>query len=242
LKKNHHQDLLERIQKNSGKATQHTFLNSYLGNDHPRYPIRIPVLRKIAKKWMYENRDLSAKNFGSLLTSLAKGESSTEKCMVGILLDYSTAEQRKFDPALFDKWLDHLVGWAEVDAVCTGNYTVTEIPQQWKVWKPLLIKLSASKNINKRRASLVLLCSPLRKIHDDRLVTQALKTVEKLKLENEILITKAISWVLRSMVNHYRKELTAYLKENSDTLPKIAVRETRVKLETGVKTRRVHDQ
>lgn len=187
---------------------------------------------------MHEHRDLTAKNLGSLLTSLAKGESSTEKCMVGILLDYSTADQRKFDPLLFDKWLDYLIGWAEVDSVCTANYTVTEIPLQWNVWKPLLTKLSASKNINKRRASLVLLCSPLRKIHDSRLADQAFKIVEKLKHENDILITKAISWVLRSMVNHYRKDLTAYLKENADTLPKIAVRETRVKLETGVKNKK----
>jgi 3-methyladenine DNA glycosylase AlkD len=241
LKGNHHQEILELIQKNSGKATQHTFLNSYLGNDHPRYPISAPVLRKIAKNWMRENRELSAIRFSSLLTSLVKGESSTEKCMIGILLDYSTSEQRKFNPVLFHKWLDYLVGWAEVDSVCTGNYTVIEIHKQWKVWKPQLNKLARSKNINKRRASLVLLCSPLQKIQDDRLADQALVTVEKLKHENEILITKAISWVLRSMVKNYRKKLTVYLEENADTLPKIALRETKVKLETGVKNRRVND-
>lgn len=189
---------------------------------------------------MVEHRDLSAKNLSSLLTSLVKGESSTEKCMVGILLDYSTIDQRKFDPSLFNQWLDHLIGWAEVDSVCTGHYTVTEIPQQWKAWKPLLTKLSKSKNINKRRASLVLLCSPLRKVHDDQLANHALATVEKLKHENEILITKAISWLLRSMVKNYRQKLATYLKENADTLPKIAVRETRVKLETGVKNRKVN--
>lgn len=155
--------------------------------------------------------------------------------MVGILMDYSTTDQRKFNPALFEKWLDHLVGWAEVDAVCTSNYTATEIHNQWKVWKPQLNKFSRSKNINKRRASLVLLCSPLRKIQDNRLADQALATVEKLKHENEILITKAISWVLRSMVKHYRKELEVYLQQNGNTLPKIAFRETMVKLKTGKK-------
>lgn len=238
LKSNHHREILGLIQKNSGKYTQHTFLDSYLGNDHPRYPISMPALRTIAKNWMRDHRALSAKEFGSVLTSLIKGESSTEKCMAGILLDYSTKDQRKFDPTLFDKWLDYLVGWAEVDVVCTGNYTVTEITTQWKAWKSLLSKLARSKNINKRRASLVLLCSPLRKVNDDRLVTQAIANIEKLKHENEILITKAISWVLRSMVKYYRKELSSYLNENAGTLPKIAVRETRVKLETGVKNRK----
>jgi len=238
LKSNHHQEILELIQKNSGKATQHTFLNSYLGNDHPRYPISAPVLRKIARDWMRNHRDLTAKSFSSLLTSLINGDSSTEKCMVGILLDNATIEQRKFDPRLFDKWLDHLIGWAEVDSVCTGNYTVSEIVAQWKIWKPQLSKFAKSKNISKRRASLVLLCSPLRKVHDDRLAAQTLATVEILKHENEILITKAISWVLRSMVKHYRKELELYLKHHGDTLPKIALRETTVKLKTGVKSKR----
>ncbi len=235
MKGNHHTEILELIRQHSGKPTQHTFLNNYLGNDHPRYPISAPVLRKIAKDWMREHRTLSASSFSSLLTSLAKGESSTEKFMVGILMDYSTTDQRKFNPALFEKWLDHLVGWAEVDAVCTSNYTATEIHNQWKVWKPQLNKFSRSKNINKRRASLVLLCSPLRKIQDNRLADQALATVEKLKHENEILITKAISWVLRSMVKHYRKELEVYLQQNGNTLPKIAFRETMVKLKTGKK-------
>jgi len=188
---------------------------------------------------MRSHRDLTAKTFEELLTSLVKGESSTEKCMVGILLDYSAEGQRKFDPNVFDSWLDHLVGWAEVDSVCTGDYTVTEIPTQWKKWKPLIIKFSKSKNINKRRASLVLLCSPLRNLNQNRLADLALMTVEKLKPEKEILITKAISWVLRSMEKNYRKKLEHYLNEKTDTLPRIALRETMVKLKTGVKNKRV---
>lgn len=231
-----HEEILDLIKKNSGKPTQHTFLNSYLGNEHPRYPISAPVLRRIAKNWMKNHRDLSAKEIQQLLTSLVKGKSSTEKCMVGILLDATTKEQRKFDPACLEQWLDYLVGWAEVDSVCTGHYTITEIPANLKVWKVLLNRFSKSKNINKRRASLVLLCSPLRTIADPKLAQVAFKNIDRLKHEKEILITKAISWVLRSMVKHYRKSLQTYLKENTDTLPKIALRETMTKLRTGKKT------
>jgi len=234
----HHREILDAIISLSGKATQHTFSDSYLGNDHPRYPISAPVLRTIAKEWMRDHKEMTAQTFAALLNSLVQGKSSTEKCMAGILLDYSTSPQRKFDPALFDRWLDHLVGWAEVDAVCTGNYTITEIPLQWKKWKPLLIRFSRSKNIQKRRASIVLLCSPLRKPGNEALVEVGFENIDRLKSEKEILITKAISWVLRSMDKNYRKLLTEYLKANADTLPKIAVRETMTKLETGTKTKR----
>ncbi|HZX73671.1 MAG TPA: DNA alkylation repair protein, partial [Cyclobacteriaceae bacterium] len=78
-------------------------------------------------------------------------------------------------------------------------------------------------------------CSPISKHADQHLADMALANIDHLKHEKEILITKAISWVLRSMVRHHRKSLVAYMNENSDSLPKIAVRETNRKLDTGKK-------
>jgi 3-methyladenine DNA glycosylase AlkD len=231
----YHKEILILIKENSGTPTQHTFLDGYLGNEHPRYPINNPTLRLIAKEWMKEHRSLPAADFEKLLTSLIQGDSSTEKFMAGMLMDVSTKEQRKFDPSVFDVWLDHLIGWAEIDVVCTGQYTITEIPGQWKAWEKLLVKFSKSKNISKRRASIVLLCSPLSKHNDDFLAAMAFANIDRLKHEKEILITKAISWVLRSMVRHHRKDLVAYLDKNGNSLPKIAVRETNRKLDTGRK-------
>jgi 3-methyladenine DNA glycosylase AlkD len=230
-----HKEILEKIQHHSGQPTQHTFLDSYLGNSHPRYPISLPTLRKIAKEWMKSHRELTVSKFTPLLTSLIKGKSSTEKTMVGILLDYSTLDQRKFDPTVFHTWLNYLEGWAEVDSLCTGRYSDSEIPSQWKTWKPLLIQFSKDKNIHKRRASLVLLCSPLRKFDDARLAAVALQNIDRLKSEKEILITKAISWLLRSMVKHHRPAVTQFMKEEPG-LPAIAARETMRVLETGRKT------
>jgi len=233
----YHSEILQLIQNNSGTPTKHTFLDSYLGNDHPRYPINAPKLRSIAKTWMREHRELPVSAFSDMLTSLIKGKSATEKTMAGILMDYATADQRNFDPKLFDIWLDHLIGWAEVDAVCTGDYTIKQILLNWKKWKPLLLKFSKDKNIHKRRASLVLLCSPVSRVADAGMTEVALHNIEKLKSEKEVLITKAISWLLRSMVRHYKKTVSDYIKENKSTLPSIAVRETLTKLKTGKKTK-----
>lgn len=237
MKSSFYLQILHQIKEKSGKPTQHTFLDSYLGNHHPRYPISAPVLRGLAREWVRGHRDLPAGEFASLLTDLIQGESSTEKFMAGILLDYSLPAQRKFNPKKFDEWLNHLEGWAEIDAVCTNKYTRTELVAQWQKWRPLLLNFSKSKNINKRRASLVLFCSPLSQLENKALSRAALENVDRLKREKEGLITKAISWVLRSMVKYNRKALETYLKENGHTLPKIALRETRVKLETGRKTK-----
>lgn len=234
----YHHEVLSQIEAKSGVATQHTFLDGYLGNSHPRYPINSPTLRSIAKGWMRAHRDMTGKQFAAMLTSMAKGKSGTEKVMVGILLDNATKEQRQFDPKLFDKWLDHLIGWAEVDSVCTGKYCLSEIPDNIAVWNKILTGFAKSKNINKRRASIVFLCSPLAQSDEPKLADIALANVDRLKQEKEIIITRAISWVLRSMVKHHRKALENYLKKNEKTLPAIAVRETKIKLKHGTKSGR----
>ena len=233
-----HVELLSRILESSGTPTQHTFQDGYLGNDHPRYAISAPVMREIARGWMKSHPELTARTFSRLLTSLIKGKSSTEKCMAGLLLDYASPAQCAFDPVHFDTWLDHLIGWAEVDTLCTGKYTAREIHGQWSAWKKILSSLSKSPNINKRRASMVLLCSPLRERKDDRIADFALTLIDRLKHEKEILITKAISWLLRCMEKNHRKKVEQYLEEHKHSLPKIAVRETLAKLNTGTKTKR----
>jgi 3-methyladenine DNA glycosylase AlkD len=238
MKNPFHLQILQLIKDNSGKGTTQTAMDDYLGNTHPRYEITAPVLRKIARDWMRQNRDLGPAEFSALLTSLIHGKSSTEKWIAGMMMDYSTKAQREFDLRLFDIWLDHLVGWAEVDAVCTGDYTKTHIPLRFTEWKKLLVKFSKDANIHKRRASLVLLCAPVRYSPDEQLAEIAFKNIHRLKGEKEVLITKAISWLLRSLIKLHRKSVIKYLDENEETLPRIAIRETRVKLKTGTKTKR----
>ena len=233
-----HAEILKLIKDNSGKPVADAWLDSYLGNTHIRYPLNNPTLRTIAREWMRAHRDLKPNAFAALLTSLIEAESCTEKMMAGILMGYSAKPQRDFDPAIFDRWLDYLVGWVEVDTVCTGDFITTQLPAHWTKWKKLILKLSKDANINKRRASLVLFCSPLGRIRDDRIAEVAFRVIDRLRSEKEVLITKAVSWVLRTMIKNYREAVAGYLNENADALPKIAVRETRAKLETGRKTTR----
>lgn len=231
-----HRDILKVIRDLSGKPENDSFLNSYLGNDHVRYRIDMPTLRIIAKDWMRSHHDVPADVFTDMITSFVEGKSSTEKIMAGIMLGYSRGEQRKFDPMIFDQWLDHLIGWAEIDALCTGDFTTRQLPADWPRWKKLLKNLVKDPNINKRRASLVLFCSPVSKVKDDRLAEVAFQHIDQLRSEKEVLITKAISWVLRSMIKHHRENVSEYLDDNKQFLPRIAVRETLRKLETGKKT------
>jgi 3-methyladenine DNA glycosylase AlkD len=237
MRDNYHAELLASIQKKYGQATQHTFDDSYLGNSHPRYAINAPTLRAIAKNWMADHKSLSADEFQEVLTNLIQAPSSTEKCLAGIMMDYATKDQRGFDPAIFEDWLNHLIGWAEVDTVCTGKYSVHEIPRQWLRWKRLLLRFSKDNNIQKRRASLVLLCSPLRQQENKEIAAVGFVIIERLMHEREVLITKAISWLLRSMIKNHKMLVNEFVKENKTSLPAIAVREAMTVLKTGKKTK-----
>ena len=238
MKADYHRFILDQIQRGANKATRHTFLDGYLGNSHPRYAIDNPTLRAIAREFMKSHVNMTADEFARLLTSLVQGKSGTEKMMAGILLDYSRLDQRKFKIRLFDDWLNELEGWAEIDTLCTSKYARSEILAQWQDWERLLKKFSRSKDIGKRRASLVFLCVPTRYSQVPELADLAFENIERLSGDRDILITKAISWLLRSMIKLYRNEVMSFVKKHEASLPAIAVRETRTKLSTGVKSKR----
>jgi len=137
-----------------------------------------------------------------------------------------------------DAWLDHLTGWAEVDSLCAGVFSAEEMATDWSGWRELIRRLSRSDNVNRRRAALVLLTTPVRTSGDARFRDLALEVVYRLKGEKPILITKAVSWLLRSMTARHASAVSSYLEANASTLPAIAVRETRSKLASGTKSGR----
>jgi 3-methyladenine DNA glycosylase AlkD len=105
-------------------------------------------------------------------------------------------------------------------------------------WEKLLKKFNQSSNINKRRASLVLLTKPVRQSDDTRLSKLAFANIDNLKSETDILITKAVSWLLRSLTTFHKDEVLKYLETNKESLPKIAYREALSKALTGRKYNR----
>ena len=106
----------------------------------------------------------------------------------------------------------------------------------WNTWEKMLTDFAQSDHISKRRASIVLLNKVVAKHADTRLADVAFNNIERIKHEKDILITKAISWILRSLIAQHRERLVDYLNTHEATLPKIAIRETKRVLSTGRKT------
>jgi 3-methyladenine DNA glycosylase AlkD len=209
-----------------------------ISNIFPPGASTVPQLRLAAKAWATANKDISSKRAEQIISAFIRDPSPMKKCMGGILLGYIPAQRHTLPPSLYDKWLEHTEGWAAIDAICYGNFTAKEILEKFAGWKVLIKRLAGSKNINKRRAAIVLLTKPVTQSDDKRLSQLAFGVIDALKSEKSILITKAISWLLRNLTKLHPEEVKEYLHSQKDQLPKIAIRETVNKLKHGVKTGR----
>lgn len=230
----YHKEILTELKANKGQASQRSGGN-YCGHNDPSLDIATPVSRNIAKNFARKHQDLSLGDFLELAYSLYNGKYSNEKSMGGKLLKAYPELRRKMEPRELDVWLNYLNGWEQVDSICQSVFTAEDMLNNWSSWKKTLIAFAKNKNINKRRASLVLLTAPVRQSSDEKFCQLAFAIIERLKNEKEILITKAISWLLREMIKNHKNKVAIYLKENKESLPKIAVRETTRKLKTGRK-------
>lgn len=232
-----HREIIKAIEKRA--AEENVPLqkdgNRYVGTTKPIYSLKAAVIGQMFREFKSRHADLTLAEFVALLDSLSLGKTFNEYIAVGILLGKYPQLRAALDPRCLDRWLVHAQGWAEVDVTCQLNFTAAEMLSDWKTWKRLLTAFAKDANVHKRRASLVLLTKPLRESDDARLGKLAFANIDKLKHDNNILITKAVSWLLRVLIKHHRAEVEAYLDANADALPKIAIRETRVKLKTGKK-------
>lgn len=211
--------------------------SSYTSGGHAYYGVSVPERWQLVNAWWREHRDLTVAQLLATCDSLISSNIYEEKTLGCMIIKQHRHVCAAVTPTDIERWLGHLAGWAEVDSLCQNTIPASQMLADWTAWDGLIGRLAADRNINKRRAALVLLTGPVHYSADPRLLIAALRTVDALKHERAILITKAVSWMLRALTTQHRSELEAYLAANREALPAIAVRETQVKLDTGTKKR-----
>lgn len=212
--------------------------DSYTGSGRPFLNVSAPDLRRLARTWLAAHRKDPDAEILAMAERLLAGEFYEEKILAAVMLGYSARARRLVTPAMVEAWLGGLNGWAEIDSLCANVFPADEVAADWPAWRAAIGRLSRDANINKRRAALVLMTTPTRTSDDARFRDLAFEVVERLKGERAILITKAVSWLLRSMAARHGEAVSAYLDAKAGSLPAIAVRETRTKLRTGTKSGR----
>ncbi len=213
--------------------------DNYCGSSKALYQLSTAIHHQIASEWVRCHQDLPLSEYLLVLDSLARSETTNEFWFIGSLLHRMPNIRRGISPRRVQRWLSRTEGWAEVDSICQSNFDADDLLSNWDKWRATLVATAQSENVHLRRASLVLLTKPVKDSDDARLAALAFENVERLKAEKDILITKAVSWILRALIKNHRQRVIDYLQANEATLPRIAIRETRVKLETGKKSGRL---
>ena len=229
----YHQEIVGLYESYTG-AFQSKLKSGYIGSSKFSYPISTPESRRIFVSWL-KDKNFTKKEYKELLDSLSRGKSHNEFGAIGKLLEYLPELRRTLRPKFLDYWLGSAEGWAEVDNICQGQFSAPELLENWVEWKRFIKELNSSENVHKKRASLVLLTSPVRHSQSKKLSDMAFKNIDKLLDEKDILITKAVSWMLRDLTKNHRNAVESYLKKKEDFLPRVVVRETKNKLKTGRK-------
>ena len=231
----HHRSLLDQFQNTQPGRGQATQRPEHFGTQRRWYGLKNDQRRRIMLDFVALNRDLGYQDWLLLIDSLYKGESYEERCAPQTLLAKFPRYRRQLPLQQLDTWLGLLDGWAEVDSTCQTVFTARDLLADWEGWRALLGSLTADENINKQRAALVLLTAPITQSADERILKMSLALIDRLKGEKDRRISKAISWLLRKGIKQHREAISAYLDAQADSLPAIALRETRKKLATGKK-------
>lgn len=232
----HYDNFIVYIQNNTSQEEHYHSSTGYTDGNHIHYGLTAPQMREFIKIWYGENKTtLEYGEWKNLLNALYHGKSFEERAMASMVMSRFPKFRLQLSLETLDVWLSQLVGWAEVDSTCQMVFTDKDFDARWDEWKLFLRELYKDENINKRRASIVLLIKPIRDTEEKRFFNLGIELVDVLKVEKDKLITKAISWILRESIKQHREDVAQYVAENKDSLPAIAVREFRKKFETGRK-------
>ena len=230
--KSEHDFFLTQLKRNA-RSTGRFNLSRYLGTDHSVCNISVPQRRDIVSSWVKLHRDASKEDIVNLVDLLFDGKTHEEKSVAAMLLGRYERHLVTLEERYFDRWIGKLQGWAEVDSFCDEIDLWLRADQINRV--TVLTRWNTDAQIEKRRASLVVLCSSVCSDDSKELRDLSFAFIDARKGEKHVMITKAISWLLRALIKYHKADVTGYLKKNIATLPRIAVREVTRKLETGKK-------
>lgn len=174
--------------------------------------IRVPELRRLAREY----RDAPERVAWSLLRSKLHEERLLALFMLVERFRRGADEDRA---RIYDKYLEHLEyvnGWDLVDSSAghiVGTYLEGKDPS-------VLYELAASRNLWKRRVSIMATSAFIRRGH----FAHTLAIAERLLDDEEDLIHKAAGWMLREVGNRNRAAEERFLRKHYRTMPRTMLR------------------
>lgn len=195
--------------------------------------IRVPVLRRIARDWVKKGQKVSDTDFLALLNTLWQEPVFELRSLALELLWANKKLLKNFDWEIAETWLKKTDNWVHCDFLSTNifGFLVKQNQSYLKKLKEYLKKPGKWF----QRASIV---STLQLIRAKKIkAEEVLVTIDQIVDDQDPMIQKAISWVLRELIRADNAEaVKKYLNQNQERLATYVVREVTNKLRTGLKS------
>jgi 3-methyladenine DNA glycosylase AlkD len=225
--------LLREIQ---GRADAHyeSVIRRSIPSSLDVYGLRIFEIRKIVRDWRRKHTDVNLADLLTLVEALWSGTSREERLVALELLKHYPDSILQLTWTQFDRWRRDLDSWELTDILGLSVLGV------WVASRPdlreqHLCDLLADEDVWSRRLGLVAGIGLNRALQNVESATLVLEMVDEEKDDRHPMITKAVSWTLRSLGTRHPDAVLAYLEANEQLLAAHVVREVTNKLTTGRK-------
>lgn len=198
------------------------------------YGVRVPDLRRIAAGWKADHRQVASTDLLGLADGLWSGESLEERTLANLLLAAYPKVLAGIPWRSFDRWRRLVDNWGVGDALGTmvlGPWLLADPDSRLHHLDALI----ADEDLWSRRLALVATV-PLNRRAASAVPGLTLELVDRVKLEREPMVTKAVSWALRELSKGEPDRVAAYVADNRTLLASHVVREVQNKLATGLKS------
>ena len=197
------------------------------------FGVRTPVVRRIAKDYFVEIKDLDKKEIFKLCEDLLDTGYGEDR---HIAFDWAFRLRRyyeKSDFKIFESWLKKYVSsWGSCDDFCTHAFG--EFMLLFPEFLPKLKTWARSKNRWLRRASAVILIYPNRY---ENYLPEVFRIADILLMDKDDLVQKGYGWMLKEVSNKHEKEVFDYVMRHKDKMPRTALRYAIEKMPESLKKR-----
>ncbi len=196
--------------------------------------LRVFEIRKIVRSWRSQHKDIDLDDLLALVEALWAGPSREERLVALELLQHYPDSIPQLTWEHFDRWRRDLDSWELTDVLGLGVLGVWVAAEQehraWHLWD-----LIADQDVWSRRLGVVGGIGLNRALQTVESATLVLEMVDQVKEDRHPMITKAVSWTLRTLGTRHSDTVLAYLEANEEVLARHVVREVTNKLTTGRK-------
>jgi 3-methyladenine DNA glycosylase AlkD len=184
------------------------------------YGVKVPVVRKIAKKYWTVVKILEKGEIFSLCEELFRSNYCEEAFIVSSWTHLLEPRYEKKDLIVFHHWIEsYITNWAVCDSFC--NHTIGSFIEKYPEYLDELKHWTQSNNRWLRRAAAVSLIIPAKQ---GKYLDTVLDIADLLIADGDDMVQKGYGWLLKEASRKHQKEVFNYVVGTRKLMPRIALR------------------